>query len=585
MISLALAGASAARAQEAWVQIEAQPNRPAAEERAKAYANLFPNVAGFRMTTGWYAIALGPFTPEEAARQLDLLKGERLIPGDSYLTRGERFRDRYWPAEGTPAVTPTQPEPEAAADPAPEAQPAPEPETAAAPEPAPQPQPTAEPEETLAQARAAEAQLDADQRKLIQAALQWEGHYSAAIDGAFGPGTRASMAGWQAAMGHEPTGVLTTTQRDALVGGYQEMLGSLGLAAVTEDEAGISITLPLALVDFTRYEPPFVHFDARNGSGVQVILISQQGDQNSLAGLYDLLQTLTVLPLDGPREKTRTGFTIEGSNASHQSYAQAELKGGLIKGFVLAWPAGDDRRFTRVRDAMKASFRAEGTTVLDEALGVASTESAGALMAGLEVRKPKFSRSGFYVSAKGEVLTTVEAVAGCGRITLDGATEATVELSDADLGIALLKPAVTLAPPAVATFRAGSPRPLSEVAVSGFSYDALTAPVLTFGRFAEAQGLDGDATLARLTLAPRAGDAGGAVIDGAGTVIGMLLPRQTDGQVLPDDVAFARSAAAIAARLTEAGHPPLTAAAETALAPEDLTRRGRDIAVQVSCWE
>ncbi|MDZ4273900.1 MAG: SPOR domain-containing protein, partial [Erythrobacter sp.] len=76
--------AAAAPAQEAWVQIEAQPTLREAENRAQAYAGVFPDVAGFAMTTGWYAIVLGPYPPAEAERRLGLLKGEGMIPADSY---------------------------------------------------------------------------------------------------------------------------------------------------------------------------------------------------------------------------------------------------------------------------------------------------------------------------------------------------------------------------------------------------------------------------------------------------------------------------------------------------------------------
>ncbi|MBD3764299.1 MAG: peptidoglycan-binding protein, partial [Rhodobacterales bacterium] len=95
-MALVLAGAvlaGAARAQDrAWLQIEAQPTRGAAEERARAYSGAFGNVAGFRLPSGWYAIVLGPYDPALAARTLDELKRERLVPGDSFLAREAGLR-------------------------------------------------------------------------------------------------------------------------------------------------------------------------------------------------------------------------------------------------------------------------------------------------------------------------------------------------------------------------------------------------------------------------------------------------------------------------------------------------------------
>src|SRR5690606_5265772 len=106
---LALLPHGALAQEQVWVQIEAQPTLAEGEERARAYAGVFPNVAGFAMTTGWYAIALGPFTQADAEQQLRVLKGERLIPADSYIAFGNRFTRQFWPVAG--AAAPTQPQP------------------------------------------------------------------------------------------------------------------------------------------------------------------------------------------------------------------------------------------------------------------------------------------------------------------------------------------------------------------------------------------------------------------------------------------------------------------------------------------
>jgi hypothetical protein len=74
------------------------------------------------------------------------------------------------------------------------------------------------------------------------------------------------MTAWQEANGFEPTGVLTTFQRDTLIANYENEKSTLGLATITEPEAGIEVTLPMALVDFDHYEPPFVHYQPKDGS-------------------------------------------------------------------------------------------------------------------------------------------------------------------------------------------------------------------------------------------------------------------------------------------------------------------------------
>jgi peptidoglycan hydrolase-like protein with peptidoglycan-binding domain len=576
-------GAALAQA-KAWVQVQALPTLEEAQIRARAFASAFPDVQGYRLGSRWYGIALGPYAPDQAAAQLDSLKRENLIPRDSFVTDGTNFREPFWPIEGETAPAPVAP---LAVAPVAEA---PVPETPVAEAPAgddPLAQAPAIDSETPAEARRSEALLTLEDRQDLQRALQWEGFYNAAIDGAFGPGTRKSMAAWQGAMGLEETGILTIHQRATLVANWQADAAEYGFQPVSETESGIEITLPLNLVKFDHYEPPFVHFTPTKPDGLRVILISQPGDKAALFGLYDVLQTLTIMPPDGPRNRSDRDFDIEGTSASLSAIAHAEQAGGLIKGYILVWPPAEAARAARVQEVMKSSFRPLGSRALDPGMVAMSDATRRGLMAGLELRRPKFSRSGFYVDGAGHVLTTSEAVAQCGRITLDGVTEATVTAKDAVRGLALLAPAKALAPTSYATLQRNPLRLGSEITVAGYAYeDTLPAPVLTYGTLEEDKGLNGETGVARLGITTLAGDAGGPVLDGSGSVIGLLQPRASDtGRVLPEGVEFATDAATLAAFLAASGLADAGVAANAPLPPDDLTRRAMDLTVLVSCWE
>ncbi|MDZ4093395.1 MAG: serine protease [Paracoccaceae bacterium] len=589
MAALVIGGV--ARAQQAgdtqnqvWLQIEAQPTLREAEDRARAYGGAFPDVAGFQLNSGWYAITLGPYAPQAGAAKLADLKSERLVPDDSFIAFPRSFRQQFWPV--------TLPGAAAAALPV-LAEPAPQQPAAA--ETSVQPVLPAElsaelsaglPDETPAEARRAEAALTREDRQSLQTALQWFGYSNAARDGAFGPGTRQSMAAWQEANALDPTGILTSPQRATLLAGYVQAQAALGLQSINEPEAGIEITLPLALVSFDHYEPPFVHFPEKDGSGVSVILISQPGDQSTLYGLYDTLQTLAVMPLDGPRERGERSFTITGQNATRHSHAYAELSKGLIKGYILSWNATDGARIERVLAAMQKSFKPFGDRALDPGLVALSDATRQGLLSGLEVRHPALSRSGFYVDATGTVLTTPEATQSCARITLDTDTEADVIWSDARLGLTLLKPRQALAPRGVAALQTVPARIGGEVAVAGFSYeDALSAPTLTFGTLEDITGLRGEAGISRLAVDALPGDAGGPVFDTSGAVLGMLLPRATDAaRQLPAGVSFAASASVLTGILAQAGIATVSPERQGAMAPEDLTLLAERMTVLVSCW-
>ncbi len=209
-----IGGMAAAQESRVWVQVEAQPTLGDAQERVRAYAGEFENVAGYYLESGWYGIVLGPYSEDDARRLLNRLLATGEIPDDSFLAFGNNFEQQFWPI-GTGAALDVQPLPESDGTEGGAAGDATGAEAGAA-EAEPEPEP--EPDETVAEARESEAALSGAEKELLQTALAWAGFYDGAIDGLYGAGTRASMEAWQAANGYDATGVLTTRQRAALIG-------------------------------------------------------------------------------------------------------------------------------------------------------------------------------------------------------------------------------------------------------------------------------------------------------------------------------------------------------------------------------
>ncbi|WP_281857424.1 serine protease [Litoreibacter halocynthiae] len=559
-------------AAQSWVQVEALPDLRTAEERARAYSSALKDVNGFRLRSGWYALTLGPYSDAEAQSKLRELRGAGIIPRDSYISDNGPYRQRFWPvgagATNIAPATPVQPAPDTTA---PEATPTPV--VPAAP---------VDLDETPREARASEALLSRDQKKELQVAMQWFGFYNSAIDGSFGRGTRGSMAEWQKNNGYDVTGILTTKQRKVLMDKYTSALAALGLGQVNEVKAGIEITMPIGLVEFDKYEYPFVQYREKDGSGIEALLISQPGDENTLFGLYEIMQTLEIVPLEGERSKGRRSFTLTGQGDDIHSYTYARAEGGYVKGFTLVYPPAKAADMARVIEIMQDSMViTEGTLTPD--LSDAAAQGVD-LLSGLDVRTPALSRSGFYVDGRGHVLTTAEAVASCGRITLDDTYEATVKASGN--GLALLEPSTSLVPLNYARFTTSIGRLRAPVAVAGYSYEgALDAPTLTYGTLEDLKGLGGEAELSRLDLDALPGDVGGPVLDMTGSVSGMLVDHDLTGKALPSAVRFSLKASELATFLSENG---ITAAAseDTAqLDAEDIVVLGTDMTVLVGCWE
>ncbi|MEW2917193.1 serine protease [Ruegeria sp. ANG10] len=565
-------GAGAVSAQQdagVWVQVEARPSLREAQERAQAYSNLLPDVNGFRLNSGWYAIVIGPYLRSDAQQVLDVYRAEGQIPADSYIAFTSSLGQQFWPVGANildrgvvaPPVENT-PQPEATV-------------SGLSAEPA---------DETRSQALQSERLLTAQERRNLQTALQAAGFYNATIDGAFGQGTRRSMGDWQRFNGFEATGVLTTAQRKSLMDDYNAPLISVGMARYSDPQAGIDLDLPLDVIAFDRYEAPFAHFKGTTNLDAKALLISQQGDKATLRALYEVMQSLEIVPLDGPRQLRGDRFTLEGRGNGVVSYTQAALKDGQIKGFTLVWPEGDEARRARVLAALKASFTTN-SAVLDAGAG-ANAEQRIDLVSGLQIRKPRLSRSGFFTDTSGTILTVSEATDSCTRITLNDDQEVQVAWADADLGVAVLRPRNNLAPISVAEFGTDQPRIQSEVAVSGFSYQgALGAPTLTYGQITDVRGLNGEDGVKRLAMAAQPGDAGGPVFDDAGQVVGMLLPTPSDGRTLPASVSLAATAERLNAALEQAGVSGQPGQSTAEISPNELSRRANGMTVLVHCWD
>lgn len=572
-------GVAPSTAQEgpAWIQLEALPDLASAEESARAYSAVLGEIAGFRLGNRWYIVTVGPFSPAEAAGEMASLKAAGQIPRDAFITDGRDHGAQFWPVGAAVIAAPITTEDAATGDAEPLAQPAPP----AAPAPA-----SAAAEETLDQAQSSEAALSRDEKAELQASLQWYGFYDGALDGSIGSGTRTSMAAWQTAMGYEPTGVLTSRQRSTLVANRRADDAEFGFTLTTEGEAGIEFALPTAMLAFDHYEPPFVHYTATDGSKLRLLLISEPGDADTLAGLYDLLQTLEDVPAAGERSLQDSEFTINAASDTVASFATAKTSKGAIKGYLLVWEPTQAETAQRILKTLASTFRSTGDQVLDPGLVPLDDAIKQGVMAGMAVKEPTAVVSGIYVDANGMVLTQADAVATCARITLDNILDAEVVAVDAALGAAILRPLSPASPLAVGYAANDASGAGASVVLAGYSLPSgLPAPVLTFGQIQAAGGPSGEASLLTLAANVTPHDLGGPVLNAKGALLGMIFGTEIGGKTLPQGMSLARDMASLAPLLAQA-NVAVTAsdAAASALSPDALNAQAMGMTVQVACW-
>lgn len=579
--------------QYVWIQVEAQPDRKSAMNRIKVYRTRISNVVGFEIEGGWFGIALGPYKSHMADALLKEFKEAGLIPPDSFVARGVTYGSQFYtPRTSSPQLIAeqslNQAEIETTTQVATEMAIATE--TATGIELESESESEIETEIKLSDAekleitKISENALTFDEKKYLQRALAWANHYQGAIDGLYGPETRQAMLDWQIENRYPDTGFMAPAERSLLLNKYTPIISKLNLVQISNLRAGITLLVPRGILGPAKYEAPFVRFEATDNSNTQIILISQVGDAKRLKALFEVIQTLDIVPKGGILNLGEAGFSIETSNDELFTTGFANLIDGKIKGAILVWPSEDEARRLRLKAQIFDSFGSLGG-VLPEAEFFETGLLPKDLISGLKIRQPIFARSGVFVNAEGVVLTANRDLELCGSIELGFGTQAKVKAFNSHL--AVLTPMEKISPLGITSFQLGPLKAPRRITAGGYSFGgSLGAPTLTSGLLQEFRDLSGDDKISRLQIDTLPGDAGGPIYDSGGNVIGILLPKSAETErQLPNNVNFSANWNLISSLLNEANisisltenkpHPDLIS----------LSNAAKNTIALITCWE
>ena len=565
--------------QYVWIQVEARPDLKSAMNRIKVYRTKISNVVGFEIEGGWFGITLGPYKSHIADALLAEFKEKGLIPPDSFVARRVTYGSQFYtPRTSSPQLiteqslnqaeikTTTQVVTQIAIA----TKTATELELSDA--------------EKLEITKISENALTFDEKKYLQRALAWANHYQGAIDGLYGPETRQAMLDWQIKNRYPHTGFMAPAERSLLLNKYTPVISKLNLVQISNLRAGITLLVPRGILGPAKYEAPFVRFEATDNSNTQIILISQAGDATRLKALFEVIQTLDIVPKGGILNLGEAGFSIETSNNELFTTGFAKLIDGKIKGAILVWPSEDEARRLRLKAQIFDSFGSLGG-VLPEAEFFETGLLPKDLISGLKIRQPIFARSGVFLNAEGVVLTANRDLELCGSIELGFGTQAKVKAFNSHL--AVLTPMEKISPPGITSFQLGPLKAPRRITAGGYSFGgSLGAPTLTRGLLQELGDLSGNDKISRLQIDTLPGDAGGPIYDSGGNVIGILLPKSAETErQLPNNVNFSANWNLISSLLNEANisisltedkpHPDLISLSDAA----------KNTIALITCWE
>lgn len=443
------------------------------------------------------------------------------------------------------------------------------------------------------------APLSYSDRRFLQAALSFEGHYNGLLDGAWGGLSQRAMENYsRKEYGSEPR----RWHAGMLAFSFLERIQQNGWEIIYNDALGMSFFFP---GDSVRKGTPSEHFSNWEHAASSLKYSVMVADWGETSRLHEITA-----------ERHRSANPIYRVRKNHLAVTKSQDADGLVvytrSNFINgSWSTimlSASRRDQSLVDAIASSIsvgRAPPLTIPDGGwlaetirLSVAFDESSRQTepeSAANVNRKPRQERdgadasgSGFVVTKEGDILTNAHVVSQCERILVDELTASLTAIStDFDLALLRSDEASAMEP---AKFADDPARLNSDVSVVGYPlYGLLGGLNVTRGSVSSATGVLGDGIRMQISAPVQPGNSGGPVLASNGAVVGVVVSKLDTLRVaeaigdIPQNVNFAIRGEIAKLFLFQNGVEPDVALQANDLAPEDLAELAKKFTVRVTC--
>lgn len=438
-------------------------------------------------------------------------------------------------------------------------------------------------------------------KRFLQAALAFEGHYQGLLDGAWGRLSQRAFDGYAMAEFGTPA---QDWHMAVLALSLFEKYRTDGWEMRYFDSLGVSFLVPTGALDLDPPSNSFVNLRHSRSSLAISLGVHTAGEAAGFHG-YTVTRNTGSRPLYSVRKPHLAVTSAEKSDGT-LLYTRSDLTGGAWSTVMILAGPRDGNLLNAVASSIARGpapsifFTENGRLhqALRMAMEAAETpedpppdlRDAGRTPS-LSDPQPDRSAgtgSGLIVSVGGHVLTNAHVIENCRSVRVDGAEAEVLDQSEA-FDLAILKTAPD-GHRKVAVFSSGPAMLNSDVTVAGYPLAGLLGGLnVTRGSVSSLKGLHGDAMKMQITAPVQPGNSGGPVVGADGRVVGVVVSKLDAVKLadatgdIPQNINFAVRGEIAKLYLSQNGIEPLVAGASPDLTPVDLAREAGLFTSFVEC--
>lgn len=443
--------------------------------------------------------------------------------------------------------------------------------------------------------------LTKEDKRFLQAALAFEGHYLGLLDGDWGNLSKRAFSEYSSKnFGTAPANWHTAILAVKFLDRYK----TDGWNMQYYNSLGMSVLLPMDTIIQDAPTKTFTNFHhSRSSLSYSIGILSKRAAQN----MHDYTARSHELATEAYSvRKTNFAISVAEKYDGTMLYTRSNFVNGKWSTIVLS----ANKRDANILNAVSSSIAVGNARPLiitnggrlEEAIRktievVAEAEAidskdreAGHQTAPQTPSKPSqgSSGSGFFVSNNGHVLTNAHVVDGCHSIWVDG-EKANLVIASKEFDLAILK---TSKPDNkdVAIFSANPAMLNSDVTVVGYPYAGVLSGLnVTRGAVSSLKGLGGKATTMQISAPVQSGNSGGPLLASDGEVVGVVVSKLNATKVeemlgdTPQNINFAIRGEIAKLFLAQNGINPLLGLTDNKIAPEIIADRATKFTTFIEC--